>query len=285
MIDSAHVIPAWQLYGEDSPFPDLLHIERIVDRAAGLDWRIAPHRHVHLHQMFLIRSGRARLTIDGAAQDMACPAVANIPRGVVHGFAFSAGTDGYVLTLPAADFPELFVDPAETAPLLARAFIAPAPEDMQAPFAQLAALHHGPGALRRLRLRAGAVSLCCTLAELAPHAPGTHTPGDPRIARFEALIRRELASGWTLGDYAHALAISERQLRRLCTGQTGLSAHGFLETIRLREACRMLAYTRMQVQEVGFALGFDDPAYFTRTFRRGMGLAPGLYRKRLDGVG
>ena len=50
-------IPTWQLYGEASPFPDLLHIERIVDRAAGQDWVIAPHRHVNLHQIFLIRSG------------------------------------------------------------------------------------------------------------------------------------------------------------------------------------------------------------------------------------
>ena len=58
-------IPTWQLYGEASPFPDLLHIERIVDRAAGQDWVIAAHRHVNLHQIFLIRSGVVALSLDG----------------------------------------------------------------------------------------------------------------------------------------------------------------------------------------------------------------------------
>ena len=101
-------IPAWQLYGEDSPFPDILHIERIVDRAEGLHWRIAPHRHLHLHQVFLILSGEVRLTMDGRQAEAAPPVVMNIPRGTVHGFEFSAGTEGFVLTLPAANFPDLF---------------------------------------------------------------------------------------------------------------------------------------------------------------------------------
>ena len=69
----------------------------------------------------------------------------------------------------------------------------------------------------------------------------------------------------------------------MCLTLTGLSAHALIETTRLREACRLLAYTRMQVQEVGFATGFDDPAYFARAFRRGMGLSPGDYRARLNG--
>ena len=42
-------IPNWSLYGESRTFPDVLHIERLTDRAAGLDWQIAPHRHLHLH--------------------------------------------------------------------------------------------------------------------------------------------------------------------------------------------------------------------------------------------
>jgi AraC family transcriptional activator of pobA len=57
--DTHTAIPAWSLYGESRAFPDVMHIERFTDRAAGLDWRIAPHRHLHLHQFFLIQSGRS----------------------------------------------------------------------------------------------------------------------------------------------------------------------------------------------------------------------------------
>lgn len=276
-------IPAWNLYGENSPFPDLLHIERIVDRAAGLDWRIAPHRHLHLHQVFLLTGGGGRLSFDGVAQELVPPVLVNLPRGVVHGFAFAAGTEGFVMTLPAADFPELFGPEAETAPALAQAWAGPVPEGVEAGFAVIAAAHEGQGAFRRLRLRAAALDLGCAVAEAIGAPVVAPEVADPRMARFEALIRRELGSGWQLADYARELGLSERHLRRLCRGATGLSAHAYLEGVRLREACRLLAYTRMQVQEVGFALGFDDPAYFGRVFARVTGLSPGAYRARLEG--
>lgn len=284
MIDTTHSIPAWQLYGEDSPFPDLLHIETIVERAAGLDWRIAPHRHVHLHQVFLILSGNVRLSIDGKALRGTPPLLLNIPRGHVHSFAFSAGTEGHVLTLPATDFPELFGPHTETQAALDRPFAVDG--DGLAPFFEdLARLHGAQGPLRRLRLRAATLTLCCAVAEQGGQTAKTPSSGDARIPRFEELIRTHLADGWQLADYAAALNLSERHLRRLCLATTGMSAHGFVDATRLREACRLLAYTRMRVQEVGFALGFDDPAYFARAFRRGTGMSASDYRRRLEGVG
>ena len=276
------IIPSWQLYGEQSPFPDLVHIETIHDRAAGLDWRIAPHRHLHLHQVFLILSGAAQISIDGQTRHGQPPFLINIPRGHVHGFAFAAGTQGFVVTLPAADFAEVFAPQAETHAALENPFVAPG-DGLAALFHHIAALHAAQGPLRRLKLRAAAVALCCAVAETGDGAANGSPKGDTRISRFEELIRAHLADGWQLADYADALAVSERHLRRLCLGSTGLSAHGFLEATRLREACRLLAYTRMRVQEVGFALGYDDPAYFARAFRRGMGMSASDYRKRLEG--
>lgn len=283
MASAASPIPAWQLYGEDSPFPDILHIERIVDRAEGLHWRIAPHRHLHLHQVFLILSGQVRLTVDGKQTRADPPVVMNIPPGTVHGFDFAAGTEGFVLTLPAASFPELFAARLAALTSLGRAFIAPAQSGLDAIFTALAADHAGGSAVRPLRLRAGAMTLCATLAETAPALAANAPAGDPRIVAFETLIRSHLDQQRTLADYAKALAVSERHLRRLCLRATGLSAHALVDTIRLREACRLLAYTRMRVQDVGFALGYDDPAYFARAFRRLSGLSPSDYRARLEG--
>ena len=282
MMDASPRIPVWHLYGERSAFPDLLHIERIVDRASGLDWHIAPHRHLHLHQIFLIRLGTARMTMDGRTATPDGVFVANIPRGVVHGFDFSADAEGFVLTLPVADFPETFGPDAETAPMLGHALHAVVRGDLAARFDEIATLHATEGPFRRLRLRAAALALCCAVAEVAGTGPAAGIAGDPRIATFEALIRRELGSVWPMGRYARELSVSERHLRRLCQTASGLSAQGFVASIRLHEACRLLAYTRMRVQDVGFALGYDDPAYFGRVFQRGMGMSPGAYRARLD---
>ncbi len=271
-----NTIPVWQLYGEASPFPDILHIERIVDRAAGMDWRIAPHRHVNLHQVFLIRQGNIAVTIDGHTVRPEPPVVLNIPPGTVHAFVFAAGTDGHVLTLPTADFAELF---GPEAALLARPFHAGA-TGLSPAIERISGLHGETSPLRNLRLRAAAIELVCDLCAL-DRASGP-SARHPRLARLEELIRSHLADGWLVADYAAALHLSDRHLRRLCLEASGLSAHGFIEQVRLREACRLLAYTRMQVQMVAYALGFEDQAYFTRTFRRCTGLSPTQYRKKLD---
>ena len=265
-------IPVWHLYGEASPFPDLLHIERIVDRAAGMDWRIAPHRHAQLHQIFLIRHGSIALKVNGESIAPALPVALNIPPGTIHEFVFASGTDGHVLTLPTADFPELF---GPDAALLSEPFHVPGGE-LIAAFDRVAERHSESAPLRALRLRAAATDLVCDLhrqgCALDPMIAG------PRLARLESLVRGHLADGWLVADYAAALHLSERHMRRLCLETFGVSAHRFIEQVRLREACRLLAYTRMQVQQIGFALGFDDQAYFARVFRRGMRMTPSAYR-------
>jgi AraC family transcriptional regulator, transcriptional activator of pobA len=206
----------------------------------------------------------------------------NIPRGTVHGFDFAPGTEGFVLSLPAASFPDIFATQRDALAPLGQTFTAPAPASLVSAFAGIAADHAGDSPLRQLRLRAAAMTLCCIVAEIAPKPTAGPLAGAPRIAAFEALVRANLDRGWTLADFSKALLLSERHLRRICRQATGLSAHALIETIRLREACRLLAYTRMQVQEVAFALGYDDPAYFARAFRRSNGLSPSDYRARLE---
>jgi AraC family transcriptional activator of pobA len=44
------------------------------------------------------------------------------------------------------------------------------------------------------------------------------------------------------------------------------------------EAKRSLVYTSMTVAEVGYSLGFADPAYFSRVFARRAGVAPAAFR-------
>jgi len=55
----------------------------------------------------------------------------------------------------------------------------------------------------------------------------------------------------------------------------------FYEAVRRRalEAQRLLTYSSMTVSEVGYALGFDDPAYFSRAFRADVGQSPADFRR------
>ncbi|WP_237154355.1 helix-turn-helix domain-containing protein [Oryzibacter oryziterrae] len=275
-------IPVWQLYGENRTFPDLLHIETIRDRAVGLDWTIAPHRHLHLHQVFLLLSGTIAASIDGVPHDLTPPVIINIPRSVVHDFRFSAGTEGYVLTLPAGDFPELFDTDAEASAGLGTAFVQPASQDLATRFAVIDRLHGTEAPLRRTRLRAEVTALVCDLLIGREQDRGTTEAGDARLRGFFERVRVRLREHLTVAEHAAALGLSPRHLSRLCQAATGLSAQRYVDEQRLREACRLLVYTRMSVQAVAFALGYDDPAYFSRAFQRRIGQTPTAYRQQFD---
>jgi AraC family transcriptional activator of pobA len=49
----------------------------------------------------------------------------------------------------------------------------------------------------------------------------------------------------------------------------------------MREARRNLAYTDQSVTTIAYALGYSDPAYFSRVFTRSAGVPPRDFRKRL----
>ncbi|MFP4283143.1 MAG: helix-turn-helix transcriptional regulator, partial [Opitutales bacterium] len=59
-------------------------------------------------------------------------------------------------------------------------------------------------------------------------------------------------------------------------GTTPIQLH---TQLRIRRACELLSQTRLAIREVGDEVGYDDPFYFSRTFRRVMGVSPSAYRK------
>lgn len=273
-------IPAFQLYGEDVAFPDILHIEQIRDRAAGLDWTIKPHRHTHIFQIFLLQSGQISFQVDGTQPQLAPPVALCLPPGSVHGFRFSSDTEGWVISLPVQHYPDLFGPDAELGTALGVPLVLPPPPRMGAAVRALHGVWHGRSPFRRTELRS---RLGLILSDLIRDAPVAQTRAtDPRFVRFLALLDQHHSAHWSVARYARELGLSERSLGRLCKAQSGLSPQALIETHLMREASRLLAYTQMRALSVAHALGFEDASYFSRRFRRFAGLSPTAYRQRLD---
>ena len=91
--------------------------------------------------------------------------------------------------------------------------------------------------------------------------------------RFEALLEQHFLQHWTVSDYAAALSITSTHLSRLTRSATGHSAsHVILDRV-VREARRNLVYTNLPISTIAYALGFSDPAYFSRLFSGEIGRA------------
>lgn len=279
-MSAASVIPAFQLYGEETAFPDILHVEQIRDRAAGHGWTIRPHRHTHIFQLFLLLSGSISADVEGVSVKLEPPVVLCLPAGCVHGFRFSADTEGWVISLPVQHYPELMGEGAELAAALGRPLTLCPPENMQQSVRALFDVWQGRRRYRRTELRA---RLALILSSLAPEAEaGEARTADPRFLRFQTLVATHATEHWPVREYAQALGLSERSLGRLCKAQAGLTPQALVETHLMHEASRLLAYTQMSAQSVAHALGYDDASYFSRRFRIFSGCSPSAYRARLN---
>ena len=75
-------------------------------------------------------------------------------------------------------------------------------------------------------------------------------------------------------ELCRALAMSQPQLHRKLTALTDKNATLFIRSIRLAKARRLLLGRTMNVSEVAYAVGFEDPKYFSRIFAEVFGVPP-----------
>ena len=76
---------------------------------------------------------------------------------------------------------------------------------------------------------------------------------------------------------ADEVGLSPRQLRRRIKALTRLSTTGFIRTLRLQRASQLLSQDAGTVAEIAYAVGFNDPKYFSRLFRQVYGVSPSEY--------
>jgi len=79
-----------------------------------------------------------------------------------------------------------------------------------------------------------------------------------------------------------ALNLSRMQLYRKLKSITNLSATEFIRQVRLRRAVQLLESGHFNVSEVAYRVGFNDPAYFSRCFKKSFGKAPQEFIERRE---
>jgi len=95
-------------------------------------------------------------------------------------------------------------------------------------------------------------------------------------------MRRYPEFEWTLDRMADAAALSVPHFSDLCRRHVGVPPLAFLIRQRLRRAEELLKSGKYNVSTVSKAVGYQDPFYFSRLFRKHMGISPKAYRLQSD---
>lgn len=106
-------------------------------------------------------------------------------------------------------------------------------------------------------------------------------PGEDIVPRVRASLSLGTQGYPDLEGVASRLCMSSRTLKRKLQ-QAGTQFRELLDEARYRDARQLMSNAELDLQQVALALGFTDPACFTRAFRRWSGETPSAYRRRTD---
>lgn len=94
------------------------------------------------------------------------------------------------------------------------------------------------------------------------------------IRKARDFVSKNFEKDISPSDLAKELAVSLRQLQRIFKEELNLSPNDFITTLKMEEAARLLKETSLSISEVAYAVGFNDPSYFGRVFRKYFGKSP-----------
>lgn len=119
---------------------------------------------------------------------------------------------------------------------------------------------------------------------LAPYvvfdAPRDH--GDAVIASVQDWLQTHYSVANPIEEMVRRSGLPERSFKRRFTQATGLAPITYVQRLRVEEAKRRLERTRSSVDEISWQVGYEDPAFFRRLFRRVTQLSPAAYRRKFS---
>ena len=280
-------VPLFQLYGENQAWPstDLLHCESIPARSRLHHWEIKPHQHADLCQLLYVQRGEAQVQIEGVNTTLRQAAIQVVPPLAVHGFRFSADIEGYVLTFgPAlvADLEQRLGTPLHVLTTPGCYALGKDRRSLRSLIETLQEEYQGTAPARAAMLEALVTALMVWISrrQQLGQAPRNRDERDRQLlGQYLRLVEAYYREHLSVEAFAGRLNITSLQLNQLCRGLSGQTALQVIHQRLLLEARRNLTYTQMSIGQLSDNLGFSDPTYFARFFKRLTGQTPNHYRR------
>lgn len=105
------------------------------------------------------------------------------------------------------------------------------------------------------------------------------TPQQVLLSKYIQLVNNHYLDKRTVKEYADLLAVTPNHLSQSIKAVSGKNALTYIAERLSREAKSLIQYTDFDITEIGYQLGFSDPANFGKFFKNQVGISPSEFRK------
>lgn len=216
---------------------------------------VQQHAHDH-HQLVLPVDGVLHMSVGQQEGEVSVQQVAVINAGTEHGFA-AQGDNRFVV----ADIPDYL------APQLAKLPAYIGVDDSLGHYIQFVASRLTHNTAQGVTDLASERQMLLLLLQLLHERQGLEIKADSRVQDACQIIEQGFAQPISVEDLARKVHLSQRQFAELFRKQTGLSVKQYLIEKRMQQAWLLLHQTKLPIQAVAAAVGYEDQSAFANRFK------------------
>lgn len=93
-------------------------------------------------------------------------------------------------------------------------------------------------------------------------------------------MQQQIDTTLTLKQIAQSVNLSASHFAAIFHAKTGFSPIEYFNHLKIQKACQLIQFTEYRMKEISYGIGINDCYYFSRLFKKLMGVSPLEYRKR-----
>ena len=121
---------------------------------------------------------------------------------------------------------------------------------------------------------------CNNICSINPIEIQTMNSNNSMIRDFKNWVEEQYKKEHATSFYASQLNVTPDHLNRIIKANVGKTAKEYIQSRIVTEAKRLLYFTHLSNKEIGYELGFNEPANFSAFFKKCTQLSPSSFRKK-----
>jgi AraC family transcriptional regulator, transcriptional activator of pobA len=264
---------------------EYIFLELIATRSQSFDWNIKPHIHLHLFQVFVVEKGEIRFQEAIREHQVKAPCIFVIPPTHLHGLSYTPDVKGHIITVSASIMEDIFKTFSNSFKTFSQIQVISHFNESNSFEMILKSIQELEKELfseqeeRAAMLRAYLINFFVRLYRLSQEGEEIKkdSPSLTYFRKFQQSIRNSEYPK-SIPDFADELNITPVHLNRICKTVAGKSAIELVHQNVIGEAQKYLIHTSYSVSEIAYLLKFEYPNYFSKLFRKYVGMSPNEFR-------